>query len=267
MREIWIPATQISNAMNIFSFSLTCFAILGQSQSQPHSPLMTFFKYVTAYSLYSFVGFIVVGSCLKTEGGITNWLAVVMLFDKIPGIYGSGLIPNNFKEIRESLKNAVLRTFFEETYMTEYFKDKFGAVLLATFNFSLVFKNVVASPKFITAVDEELQAILDRPEGAMLKMMGVQPAQLRGMVMPFINNMGDEIGTKLLTFWGPKPSDIGKFRDQVDGVMTAKLLELTPERVKQMMEEVIRSHCRWIIVWGNILGGCLGLICFAFGYE
>ena len=31
------------------------------------------------------------------SGGITNWLAIHMLFEKIPFIYGSGIIPINFK--------------------------------------------------------------------------------------------------------------------------------------------------------------------------
>lgn len=42
-------------------------------------------------------------------GGITNWLAVHMLFEKVPGLYGSGVIPMRFVEIREAVKGAMMR--------------------------------------------------------------------------------------------------------------------------------------------------------------
>ena len=35
--------------------------------------------------------------------------------------------------------------------------------------------------------------------------------------------------------------------------------ELTPARVKHLLESVIRSHLGWLVVWGNIFGGCIGM--------
>ena len=32
------------------------------------------------------------------SGGITNWLAIHMLFEKVPFLYGSGVIPERFKD-------------------------------------------------------------------------------------------------------------------------------------------------------------------------
>ena len=34
------------------------------------------------------------------SGGLTNWLAIYMLFEKIPFVYGSGIIPNKFEIIK-----------------------------------------------------------------------------------------------------------------------------------------------------------------------
>jgi len=34
------------------------------------------------------------------SGAITNWLAVYMLFEKIPGLYGSGVIPARFEDFK-----------------------------------------------------------------------------------------------------------------------------------------------------------------------
>lgn len=42
-------------------------------------------------------------------GGITNWLAVHMLFERVPGLYGSGVIPLRFVEIRETVKDTMMK--------------------------------------------------------------------------------------------------------------------------------------------------------------
>ena len=60
--------------------------------------------------------------------------------------------------------------------------------------------------------------------------------------------------------------EVGGLRQQVDELLETKLQELTPERVKEMMEEVIREHLGWLIVWGNVFGGCIGLTSKAMGY-
>lgn len=33
-------------------------------------------------------------------GGVTNWVAVYMLFEKVPYLFGSGVIPVRYVEIR-----------------------------------------------------------------------------------------------------------------------------------------------------------------------
>lgn len=47
--------------------------------------------------------YILSGGLFSFAGGMTNWLAVKMLFDRIPGLIGSGVIPNRFREIRQSV--------------------------------------------------------------------------------------------------------------------------------------------------------------------
>ena len=37
-------------------------------------------------------------------------------------------------------------------------------------------------------------------------------------------------------------------------------------QVKEMMEEVIREHLGWLIVWGNVFGALIGLAARALGY-
>lgn len=49
-------------------------------------------------------------------------------------------------------------------------------------------------------------------------------------------------------------------------MMTEKLQELTPDKVKLLMEEVIRKHLGWLIVWGNVFGGFIGIVSLFVGY-
>merc|ERR1719331_703272 len=69
-------------------------------------------------------GFILAFGLFGFAGGITNWLAVKMLFDRIPGLVGSGVIPNRFREIRGALKDTIMRSFFDEHHLQRYIDTK-----------------------------------------------------------------------------------------------------------------------------------------------
>ena len=51
-------------------------------------------------------------------GGITNWLAIKMLFDRVPLLYGSGVIPRRFQEIREEIRDMILLYFLTREKIT-----------------------------------------------------------------------------------------------------------------------------------------------------
>ena len=60
-------------------------------------------------------------------GGVTNWLAVKMLFDRVPLLYGSGVIPARFREIRQAVKDAIMEYFFDEEYLARFFAERVNA--------------------------------------------------------------------------------------------------------------------------------------------
>lgn len=47
---------------------------------------------------------------------------------------------------------------------------------------------------------------------------------------------------------------------EIDLLMTEKLELLTPQLVKTLIEEMIKQHLGWLIVWGNIFGGAIGIL-------
>ena len=51
------------------------------------------------------------------SGGLTNWLAIHMLFEKVPLLYGSGVVPERFEDFKPGYKRVNLnRVFFTILY-------------------------------------------------------------------------------------------------------------------------------------------------------
>ena len=48
------------------------------------------------------------------SGALTNWLAVHMLFEKVPGLVGSGVIPARFEEFKTAIKTLMMEQFFTQ---------------------------------------------------------------------------------------------------------------------------------------------------------
>lgn len=112
-------------------------------------------KYILGFGLFGFAG------------GVTNWLAVKMLFDRIPGLMGSGVIPRQFKEIRAAIKDAVLEMFFDETFLKEYLGTR-SKQMIASMNFPQLFTNTVSSSDFDSTFLTKLTELSQKPEGLLL---------------------------------------------------------------------------------------------------
>ena len=48
--------------------------------------------------------------------------------------------------------------------------------------------------------------------------------------------------------------------------MDERLKELTAARIKTLIEVIMRQHLGWLVVWGNIFGGTIGVVSEAAGY-
>ena len=59
------------------------------------------------------------------SGSVTNWLAVQMLFEKVPFLYGSGVILDRFLDIKEGIKNLVLEELFSDDKINQFFENKY----------------------------------------------------------------------------------------------------------------------------------------------
>ena len=54
------------------------------------------------------------------SGSVTNWIAVHMLFEKIPFLYGSGVIQDRFEDIKMGIKNLTLKELFSVTQINKF---------------------------------------------------------------------------------------------------------------------------------------------------
>lgn len=228
-----------------------CTALSADSSTPPH-PLA---PWVLAAGLFGFAG------------GITNWLAVKMLFDRVCALPGSGVIPMRFKEIREVVKNTIMKTFFDGPYLEQYMDRKMGA-LVGQVDVAGKLRQALESPEVDAIIDKQLTELADKPEGMLLMMGGIQPIMLKPMVKPFVVGMAEDVAPMLTDLIDVKSIlSVEKLRDEIDTLMTDKLQELTPDRVKNLMEEVIRTHLGWLIVWGNVFGSLIGIISKCVGYP
>ena len=81
------------------------------------------------------------------SGGITNWLAIHMLFEKVPFFYGSGVIPSRFEEFKLGIKQLVMTEFFTPQNInifaeqkTEFFFQKNEEIIYMPSGQALVIK-------------------------------------------------------------------------------------------------------------------------------
>ncbi len=91
---------------------------------------------------------------------------------------------------------------------------------------------------------------------------------LAPMLKPMLIAFGSELISSVVTKFNPfDVVSVSRLREEVALLMTEKLQFLTPEKVKEILEHVIRKHLGWLVVWGNVFGGLIGVIAIAAGYD
>ena len=172
-------------------------------------------------------------------GAITNWLAIHMLFEKVPGLYGSGVIPNRFEDFKKGIHSLIMGQFFTKQNMDKFFKDQQGS-LLENFDISGLLENLDYK-KFFNGLIETIEQSSFAP---MLMMVG-GTAALEPMRGPFTEKMKDTIieFAKTDDFLnglnkGKKNDDIKDgLIDKVEMIVKKRLDELTPQMVKTITLE------------------------------
>ncbi len=200
------------------------------------------------------------------SGAITNWLAIYMLFEKVPFLYGSGVVPARFEEFKASIKALMMEQFFTVDNIEHFIENEEqqgGKVLnlsplLHAVDYDKVYAGLVSS-------------IMNSSFGGMLMMMGGEEALLP-LKQPFTDKMQHTLQEMVESERFQHALQQGLNAHKISEDLTAKievvidkrLSELTPQMVKEIVQNIIETHLGWLVVWGGVFGGLLGAL---FGFA
>ncbi len=195
------------------------------------------------------------------SGALTNWLAIHMLFEKVPLLYGSGVIPARFEAFKTTIKALVMEQFFEADTVQRFIREEEDS-----------FADWLQPSRVIDAVDYDamfqklVDAIMASSFGGMLGMLGGADA-LNKLREPFIEKIRESLAEMVerdsfkQTLAASVDSErlAADLRDRIEAMVDQRLSELTPQRVKEIVQSLIREHLGWLVVWGGVFGGLIGL--------
>ncbi len=190
------------------------------------------------------------------SGAITNQIAIYMIFNRVPFFYGSGVIELNFEKFKKSIKDMIMEQFFTPDRLQKILSNEINndiTILADKIDYELLYQNLKES-------------IMQSKIGQVINMFGGESI-IDSQKVTLIEKIKSSIKSILLseTFQNQinKLSKEHISRDiikKIDIIIEDKLNELTPKDVKNLVEKLIKEHLDWLIVWGGVFGGIIGLI-------
>lgn len=190
------------------------------------------------------------------SGAFTNWMAIHMLFERVPGFYGSGVIPLRFEEFKTGIRELVMQQFFNADNVHQFFsRGGEGTNAVRT-----LLDDVVAKVDFDRAFDGLVEVIMQSSFAAMLSMVG-GAKMLERLREPFVERMRNfladiENDDEFVTYLGEHSTQV--LLGKVESIVDRRLDELTPQLVKEIIQQMIRKHLGWLVVWGGVVGALIG---------
>jgi uncharacterized membrane protein YheB (UPF0754 family) len=192
------------------------------------------------------------------SGAVTNQLAIHMLFNKVPLLYGSGVIEKNFESFKGSIKEMIMKQFFTKEQLTSFFQNEKQKIDLAP---------LVESADFTPAFIALKQSVMESKLGDALNLFGGEKS-LDAIEAPFSNKLKSAVvgivssnTFKAQMSYHLEHSSLNDdLRESVEELIDKRLEDLTPKMVNELVHELIHTHLGWLVVWGGIFGGAIGLL-------
>lgn len=196
------------------------------------------------------------------SGALTNQLAIHMLFEKVPFLYGSGVIPLRFEAFKASIKNLMMNEFFTQKQLENFFANEEKKIDL---------EPIIEETDFTPAFDALSKTVMESSFGGMLGMFGGESA-LDGLREPFSLKMKAAVikiaNSEAFNATMSKHLQNSSLNDDmlksIESVIDSRLDELTPQLVKEIVQKLIKEHLDWLVVWGGVFGGLIGLVSSCF---
>ncbi len=198
------------------------------------------------------------------SGAVTNWLAIHMLFEKVPFLYGSGVIPARFDDFKHAIKTLMMEQFFTDANIERFLNQEMSS------SQSINLEPVIAQVDFNPAFDSLVEVIQQSSFGGMLAMFGGADA-LQPLRTPFVEKMqasmidisqSDSVKNALKTQL-ESPAMLDEIKTNIEQIINQRLHELTPQMVKEIVQKMIKQHLGWLVVWGGVFGGLIGVVASA----
>ena len=192
------------------------------------------------------------------SGAVTNQLAIHMLFEKVPFLYGSGVIEKNFDTFKVSIKEMIMKQFFTKEQLGDFFAEEEQKIDL---------KPLVEGADFTPAFEALSKTVMESKFGGAISMFGGEEA-LEALREPFSSKLKSAVSSIVSsdTFKAQLDHHIQNsalsddMLDSVESLITKRLEELSPKMVKELVQELIKEHLGWLVVWGGVFGGVIGLL-------
>ena len=199
------------------------------------------------------------------SGALTNWLAIHMLFEKVPGFYGSGVIPARFEDFKIGIHQLIMQQFFTQENLARFFEGSDGTKKSGV-DLAPLIDSVDLAPSF-----EALKtAVMESKFGGTLAMFGgaaaldpIQPdfvEKMRTAIKEIVSSEDFQEKLQTLMTGASDGGDHSELLERVNVIVEKRLEELTPRMVKDIIQQMIRAHLGWLVVWGGVCGGLIGLV-------
>jgi len=210
------------------------------------------------YTPEQFSDYLYYGGLFALSGAITNQIAIYMLFNRVPLLYGSGIIELNFEKFKSAIKEMIMEQFFTKERLESFLSDEESKIDLAP---------IIEETDFNVAFDALKESVMESKFGQVINMFGGEDT-LEGLRDKFTKKLKSAILSiassdtfkKQIDHHLKSSSFSEDLIEKVDAIVDSRLKELGPKSVKELLDRLIREHLEWLVVWGGLFGGLIGII-------
>ncbi len=196
------------------------------------------------------------------SGAVTNEIAIFMIFNKIPFLYGSGIIELNFEKFKDSISELIMKEFFTKERLESLFEQEEAKI-----DFASLIKDIDLNPTF----DALKTSILESKYGQVINMFGGESSlellrvtflkKLHSSIISILNSKTFKMQLKKHIKNSNLSADL---QNIIYNMIRKRLNELSPAQIKELISKLIKEHLDWLVVWGGIFGGIIGFLSVLF---
>jgi len=192
------------------------------------------------------------------SGALTNQIAIYMLFNKVPFLYGSGVIELNFEKFKKAIKDMIMEQFFTKERLNNFLQEEENKINLVP---------IVENTDFNVAFDALKESVMESKFGQVINMFGGEETleslrenfnqKLKSAIVKIVSSKAfkEQLEHHLQT--SSLSDDLSQ---KVENIIDNRLKELGPKSVKELLNRLIKEHLEWLVVWGGVFGGLIGFI-------